>query len=554
MAANDDEECVSNSIPVHKGKGRQPQLTGNCSQNPQDSRVKERKRDFQLTPIKALLSRSGRRRDQLDSELPAVPGQSTDCASTGSTTNPSASHPDVEGESNKALTPSRTTATPIKTIDGMHIFNVEVEESLTKQFRHIQECLEGVVVEHLSRKRVEFRPLGMQLMVLGTDEAHAKPYIVFICPGKVQSKLKSFLQKDYIRRIYEGPDTRQVKFGTAVLGRPLRPSASEELDAVFITKDDIDCWDLVRPQIKVMQLDQAQYATMGGFVCVSGSDDEKVVYGLTVGHVLSVAEFSDEENPTSDSGIEESCDSLNPGCDEVLSIYSEFSDLYENEAGEAGDDGIDVSAGSGDDGSWFCIGNMSEASYSASARDRDWAVVKLDEKATAHLPSHYLPNLPYFKSCQPHGGQAIVVGNRNKTTSCTISELSARALLPSGRKFVDVYILQLADNEALPKGSSGSWVLEFSINGSMPTCGMVVAADPFGCYWMVPMTEILEDIRRECNALDVQLLRFDGVKYSSSAGQKQEASTKTYNSPRSTSTAESQPTANTESINSGEIR
>jgi hypothetical protein len=48
-------------------------------------------------------------------------------------------------------------------------------------------------------------------------------------------------------------------------------------------------------------------------------------------------------------------------------------------------------------------------------------------------------------------------------------------------------------------------VIGDSLTESLPVFGALVATDSFGCLWMVPMTDILEDIREEFQAAKVQL-------------------------------------------------
>ncbi|KAH7074641.1 hypothetical protein BKA63DRAFT_317372 [Paraphoma chrysanthemicola] len=549
VAANDDEECVSNPISVPKGKRRNSQLAGNCSQNSQNSRTTKRNGGFGITSIKALVSRSGRRPDQVDSEPPAVPGQSTGCVSTKSTTNPSAPHLCVNSESKKALPPSRTTAALIKTIDGMHIFNVEVEERVTQRFRDIQGSLEEVVIEHLSRKRVEFRPLGMQLMVLGTDVAHAKPYIVFICPRNVESKLRSFLQKEFVKIICEGPEFCQVKFDTAVLGRPLRPSAGEKLDEVFIREADANAVEVGVSQIRIVQLGQPHYGTMGGLISVIGPNTQRLTYGLTAGHVLSTAPMYDQEDAMSDAESDDSSDELDPDIDEFLSTISDIRNVIELAEEDTSELDVGERHVGDDDQYWVCIGSLAEASYSAAARDHDWALVKLSDHfgADALSPSH--SHTGFYEIAQPKGGQAVAVGSQLHLTYCTISKLPARALLPSGRKFVDVHTLRLANNQTLPNGSSGSWMVQTGPNDSVIVCGMIVATDPFGCHWMVAMPGILEGVQRECNATRVQLRELEGLQdlLRASAEQKPQSSTEPPKPP-APPMLESEPTSKVSSF------
>lgn len=46
-------------------------------------------------------------------------------------------------------------------------------------------------------------------------------------------------------------------------------------------------------------------------------------------------------------------------------------------------------------------------------------------------------------------------------------------------------------------GSFGTWIISPDSNRSSDVYGMLVATDPFGSLWMVPMVDILNDIQLE---------------------------------------------------------
>ncbi|KAF2868331.1 hypothetical protein BDV95DRAFT_609818 [Massariosphaeria phaeospora] len=83
-----------------------------------------------------------------------------------------------------------------------------------------------------------------------------------------------------------------------------------------------------------------------------------------------------------------------------------------------------------------------------------------------------------------------------------LASLPAIALLPSGEDFVKHYTMTLEVNSGLPTGSSGSWV--FDLTTSLPV-GQIVAEDPFGDIFIVPLCDIFTDIAKVLNAEAVGL-------------------------------------------------
>lgn len=56
----------------------------------------------------------------------------------------------------------------------------------------------------------------------------------------------------------------------------------------------------------------------------------------------------------------------------------------------------------------------------------------------------------------------------------------------------------------LPKGSSGTWIMDVGRTRFRDVYGALVATDPLGNLWMVPMTDILTDIHAVLNAAQVR--------------------------------------------------
>lgn len=55
------------------------------------------------------------------------------------------------------------------------------------------------------------------------------------------------------------------------------------------------------------------------------------------------------------------------------------------------------------------------------------------------------------------------------------------------------------------EGSSGAWIVDTNFNKKTKVYGLLVAQDAFEALWVVPMSDVLQDIREELNAATVAL-------------------------------------------------
>jgi len=331
------------------------------------------------------------------------------------------------------------------TVDGMTIFSHEVEEGVINRFDYVSKQIESPLIDYLTKKRIQFRPLAIQLLVLGQTEDVAKPWIVVLCPKNAKSKVKHFLQKEFVRNMCQG-SLCQIKFDTAVCGRPLKPTEGETLDPVFVEEGYMDTAAVAwTPQIKVIQSDTVHYATIGGFVCVVDAHGKKSFYALTVGHILPSNELygEDSQNLCDDEDGSSDSDSDSDSCEDQFVALSdaksndEFQERLDShdEPSEGANEVVDAP-------NWLYLGNMAEASYSSRAQDRDWALVELTAIHNGQLNIPQAQPTGLRLPAHPIDGSNAVIRNRSMT-QCHISKLPARAILPSGRKFVDVHVLHL---------------------------------------------------------------------------------------------------------------
>lgn len=187
---------------------------------------------------------------------------------------------------------------------------------------------------------------------------------------------------------------------------------------------------------------------------------KKTVYGLTAGHILKSQEYFDEDNDVvSDADIDAlfDDDSIVDTADDDTQEddseddedhaykYSEPFSITESGIGETPDRKMHKHP---EGRSWTSLGAVSAASYSDRARDRDWALLDLAAIHNGQLKVPQVATNEVHRPELPSDGQNAVICNRSKLV-CTVASLPARAILPSGRKFVDVNVLHLAGDQGM---------------------------------------------------------------------------------------------------------
>ena len=80
---------------------------------------------------------------------------------------------------------------PLDTIKGLTRFEQDVDETTSLYFEDVVQRLKGPLLLSLRKSRKNFRPFVIRLLVLGTDENSAKPYIVVFCPACVSGLVEN---------------------------------------------------------------------------------------------------------------------------------------------------------------------------------------------------------------------------------------------------------------------------------------------------------------------------------------------------------------------------
>ena len=352
------------------------------------------------------------------------------------------------------LDPPPTTASTqtgksrMKTINDMQIFSREVDDAVTDGFKIVCEKLERPLIEHIRKKGVQFRPLGIQLLVLGHDEQTAKPWIVVICSKPAKRRVENFFQEPFAKHICRSPGSCQFNFEVAVVGRLLRPTEGEpdvQVLAQNFTSSDYAEWT---PRIKIEHSGSAHYATLGGIVRVRDFHGLEQLYGLTAGHVL--LQYPVDDQDLQSTANHQDTDAMSYSSDDSSAPANSDSD--DKDYAHIDQAGSEASVEDFDAQPWSNLGSVNDASYSMRARSRDWALIELTGLLQGQftVPSTMQVFSGTAAALSPRRvGKELFRIHNHPILHCSISTMPARALLPFGNEFVDVHVLYVQDDQGM---------------------------------------------------------------------------------------------------------
>jgi hypothetical protein len=342
------------------------------------------------------------------------------------------------------------------TIQGLQRFDTTLSNDTLLRFNDIQERIKGPLLACLRKTRKEFRPMAIRVVSLGHDQNSARPWIVVLCPDTVRKKIEKFFQSDLAMRLCKPNDTSLISFEVAVVGQPPREKAMEQninVDVALmgVTTNDRPHWAF---RVKVDHNQQNRFATMDGYVVVTDSTGTESIYGVTAGHVL-VQDTHDGEQSYSDESM--SSDEGTPDCPSWLDGRTTERDNTMDSAGntEYNDDTFGTGLGETHQSTaqWSSLGQLSEASFSSKARNRDWALIEnlnvpgFENSAPPLLVEKFYSRAIPISDNDFLRGVQFGFGPSHGFSSCT-SCLPAILVLPYGTEFVNVNVLALGGDRS----------------------------------------------------------------------------------------------------------
>ncbi|RYP04108.1 hypothetical protein DL765_010307 [Monosporascus sp. GIB2] len=409
-------------------------------------------------------------------------------------------------------------------------FDKHVDNDTISRFSHIQSQIEKPLLKYVCKFPGKYRSMAIRLMVLGTSESEAKPYIVVLAPEDQCKRVRKFFDKSSVRTLCQPGDTTTPSFEVLVYGRPPEPKGADDNIDVLVPlingslgfTSDTYCG---APIIVRQPSGVEKRATFGGIVKAVSKNGGFKLYGLTAGHVvgdtdddLSIQSATDTVAHSDDLSISDSdSDSDTDGSVEEIQEAVEDAELSdEPKKALALQDDSSTSWSSLELG---ILGNISKESPQVSPGDGkdttwipgenfDWALVEM----TSYKPNRLRP-----RSRTKDGGSHAVastsgdlvmppplsdyIGVKKSVVIMSgsegpkrghISALPSRLLLRPGRKFVNSLVVNLEEDKRIVDGDSGSWVVN---EKTLQVYGHVVATDAFGGGHIMPLDETFRDIK-----------------------------------------------------------
>ncbi|RYP73373.1 hypothetical protein DL771_003641 [Monosporascus sp. 5C6A] len=419
-------------------------------------------------------------------------------------------------------------------------FDKHVDNDTISRFSHIQSQIEKPLLKYVCKFPGKYRSMAIRLMVLGTSESEAKPYIVVLAPEDQCKRVRKFFDKSSVRALCQPGDETMPSFEVLVYGRP--PELKEGDDNIDVLvplingnlgfTSDTYCG---APIIVRQPSGVEKRATFGGVIKAVSENGDFKLYGLTAGHVvgdtdddLSIQSATDTVAHSDDLSISDSdSDSDTDGSVEEVQgavEYFELSDEPEN-ALEFQDDSS---------ASWSSLelgnlGNISKESPLVSPSDGkdstwisgenfDWALIEMTNykpnrlrprSRTRDESSHAVASTsgdlvmpPPLSDYIGFKKSVVVIAGSEGPKRGHISALPSRLLLHPGREFVNSLVVNLEDNKRIVDGDSGSWVVN---ERTLQVYGHVVATDAFGGGYIMPLDETFRDIKNRLSVASVEL-------------------------------------------------
>ncbi|RYP64897.1 hypothetical protein DL770_009105 [Monosporascus sp. CRB-9-2] len=419
-------------------------------------------------------------------------------------------------------------------------FDKHVDDDTISRFSHIQSQIEKPLLKYVCKFPSKYRSMAIRLMVLGTSESEAKPYIVVLAPEDLCKRVRKFFDKPSVRALCQPGDETMPSFEVLVYGRPPESKGGDDDFDVLVPlingnlgfTSDTYCG---APIIVRQPSGVEKRATFGGIVKAVSKNGGFKLYGLTAGHVvedtdddLSIQSGTDTVAHSDDLSISDSeSDSDTDGSVEEIPETLEDVELSdEPEKALAFQDDSSASWSSLELGN---LGNISKESPQVSrgdGKDRKWISGENFDWALVEM-TNYKPNRLRPRSrTKDEGSHAVVstsgdlvmppplsdyIGIKKSVVVISgsegpkkghISALPSRLLLHPGRKFVNSLVVNLEDNKRIVDGDSGSWVVN---ERTLQVYGHVVATDVFGGGYIMPLDETFRDIKNCLSVTSVEL-------------------------------------------------
>ena len=341
-----------------------------------------------------------------------------------------------------------------RTTTKLKPYEKKISPEYSKRFADLRELLGPSLSQHLtcSLKHSHHGPIAMNLRVLGTDEASAKPWIVILCAPRIAKMVRRFFSEAWVKsECHPGNARPDVPCLQVIVHAhaPILAAGFINADAFMnLSPSDSSAETLCGSIIKV----QSQLATIGGLVEIKYSHGQREFYGLTVGHILTAISDSDAQSDITNVAVDE----------EVVAddedAMADDEELYDLDIGqdqlEYGDISLEdphfqIEHANGS--SWPHIGKL--VKFRKQSILNDWALVSLpmdrlkpNTFKNRHGSGVYMwsDDEPEIHSMKSPELPAILVSGLRGSIYGTLTHSTSSLLIASGDQFANTYTMRLA--------------------------------------------------------------------------------------------------------------
>ncbi|KAI0189563.1 hypothetical protein EV127DRAFT_105173 [Xylaria flabelliformis] len=395
------------------------------------------------------------------------------------------------------------------------------------RFRAIQPSFEKLLLEEIrghQKPGTRYKPISTRLAMMGVSENDAQPHIAIFCQPEQKRLIQAFVKKDIVVDIYrpKGPSApafEVVVFGNAPRLRFSKSNTEVVTDARYL---------LATPEtlcgIPISFQDptgQRRNATFGGLIKVVTANGSIELLGMTAGHLVHQWDHDSDEDmldainsqnalPASPSAFEDDDGSFVDDITDINETNEDEFNEYELDFvpfGELPGALIEDRTGLWDFRNLTILGELIDISKDdticSNGRYYDWAIFQPVPYRMNLVPANPKAEL---RICDKRPGAiesqpVIVLSSSTGCTAGTISSEPGRLLL-GGEEFIDAFMLTMSEGQGILDGNSGSWVVDAT---HFEVYGQLVASDVFGSGYVIPMTDILSDVKLRLGAQSVEL-------------------------------------------------
>ncbi|KAF3064579.1 hypothetical protein GL218_01954 [Daldinia childiae] len=353
-------------------------------------------------------------------------------------------------------------------------------------------------------------------MLMGTSEDDAQPHIRIFCRPELEKRARSIIKKDNHLNNRNPKDPSMPAFEIIVTGLPPQPRLSLSDIEVVTTHNEISSMETFRESLCGVPISfkwpngKLRNATFGGIIKIVTERGDIELLGMTAGHSLHEWDHNVDayvSNITNNEDIESSED-------------SDDSEDYEESGYESGDarDGVHsdpvLNLEYSKDSPWPChdlliagqVVELPRADILPQPRKYyDWALFKTKICKMNRVPADISVDILDVSQKRPGATGTRDVLVLSGSAGCKKGSLlgePGRILLGDGEQFVDAFMITLIYEPGILDGDSGSWVIDAE---SFEVYGQLVASDVLGGAYVIPMSDILGDIKRKFGAKSVEL-------------------------------------------------